>query len=162
MQDHPCPVSEGFPQWDGHAGVARWLDDWRLWYCRFPVQLLEGHRSSLSVPLAGGRALVTVWATEQEGMARKLEKWAPLPGSESEANDYLVPWHVPMHRAEAAAAAARPSAVLDGKKSTVCFQRYYHLFRPGELEGLVRQVPGAQLLDAFYDKDNWCVVFGRL
>ncbi|KFM24129.1 Alkylated DNA repair protein alkB-like protein 8 [Auxenochlorella protothecoides] len=116
----------------------------------------------LSTLCLGGRALVTVWATEQEGMARKLEKWAPLPGSESEANDYLVPWHVPMHRAEAAAAAARPSAVLDGKKSTVCFQRYYHLFRPGELEGLVRQVPGAQLLDAFYDKDNWCVVFGRL
>ena len=42
------------------------------------------------------------------------------------------------------------------------FQRYYHLFERGELEGLVARLPGAALVDSFYDKDNWCAVFERV
>ena len=41
------------------------------------------------------------------------------------------------------------------------FQRYYHLFEAGELDGLVGQLPGAAVVDSFYDKDNWCCVFER-
>lgn len=171
----------------------------------------------------GGRALVTVWATEQENM-RKVRGWRPvaapgcalaegaeaagaagaaaaidgvagaaeLPaacagsvgaqpgqaageGSAVASGDYFVPWHLPFHRAEAAAAAreandgARQHAAageaagagapagprLDGSKGAVVFQRYYHLFERGELDGLVRRLPGAALVDSFYDKDNW-------
>lgn len=115
-------------------------------------ELLAALRGTL-VP--GGRALVTAWATSQP--AGKLEKWRPLPGGE--ANDYLVPWHVPLHRVEAAQAAAAPSAEVDARKSTVKLERYYHLFEQRELEDLVASVPGATLLDSFFDKDNWCVVF---
>lgn len=91
------------------------------------------------------------------------------------SGDYFVPWHLPFHRAEAAAAAreandgARQHAAageaagagapagprLDGSKGAVVFQRYYHLFERGELDGLVRRLPGAALVDSFYDKDNW-------
>lgn len=115
-------------------------------------ELLAALRGTL-VP--GGRALVTAWATSQP--AGKLAKWRPLPGGE--ANDYLVPWHVPLHRVEAARAAAAPSAEVDARKSTVKLERYYHLFEQRELEDLVASVPGATLLDSFFDKDNWCVVF---
>ena len=211
----------------------------------------------LRVLRPGGRALVTVWATEQENM-RKVRSWQPIsapsaaagsdgavagqsggggggeqgpaegcpsqqqqraqqpdaaPGSEGVASgDYFVPWHLPFHRAEAAAAAraaggvqgaaaaapvpagasssgsgggcsgsgaaaaaagapsaaaagapsaAAPAPRLDGAKGAVVFQRYYHLFGRGELEGLVAALPGAALVDSFYDKDNWCAVFER-
>lgn len=147
----------------------------------------------------GGRALVTVWATEQEGMEKKLAKWQPLGKGEDTpslmetvgdgrrpvesagtptqlpedvaaapaaasmdfldpSQDYLVPWHLPRHRADAAAAACS-AAEVDNIKNTLVFKRYYHLFRPGELEGLVAGVAGCSVVQAFYDKDNWCVVF---
>lgn len=104
-----------------------------------------------------GRALVTVWATLQP--AGKIEKWRPLPGGGK--NDYLVPWHVPMHRAEAARAAAARTAEQDTSKSTIRLERFYHLFEQGELDELVSSMPGAKVIDSFYDKDNWCVIFGR-
>jgi alkylated DNA repair protein alkB family protein 8 len=50
---------------------------------------------------------------------------------------------------------------LDAAKGAVVFQRYYHLFTREELVGLVEGVPGARVLDVFYDKSNWCIVFER-
>lgn len=192
-----------------------------------------GRRMALLAQLArvlrpGGRALVTVWATQQENM-RKVRSWRPIsapavladreaeapaaaaaavvgPGSVSAAaagmegegavasGDYFVPWHLPFHRAEAAAAArqasggrrndggqtpsvpasaaqvaeaagASPAAggpQVDSAKGAVVFQRYYHLFEEGELDALVACLPGVRLVDSFYDKDNWCVVFERV
>lgn len=134
--------------------------------------------------------------------------------------DYMVPWHLPFHRAGVAAAVQMASsgsskagagasgadqqdppgpdarsgsasrsrspgghrsqephhvqvgggaltatptpAAVDAAKGTVVFQRYYHLFERGELDGLVQQVPGVRLVDSFYDRSNWCVVFERV
>lgn len=123
---------------------------------------------------------MTVWATEQENM-KKLAKWQPLQQKETRekrkeeqltldnndaalGQDYLVPWHLPLHRAEAAAAkgaTSGPSTDVDVGKNTLVFQRYYHLFAPGELQGLVDKVPGVSVVDCFYDRDNWCVVFQK-
>ena len=109
------------------------------------------------VLVPGGKALVTVWATEQENM-KKVGTWEALA-----RNDYLVPWHLPVHRAEAVAAAtSRASKEMDSGTNALVFKRYYHLFEPGELEGLVREgVEGAGVVESFYDKDNWCVVMER-
>ena len=145
--------------------------------------------------------------------------------------DYFVPWHIPLHRVEAAAAAARTIAAshadstnrpdvprgtpngavqhthsepvngtgnhssvaeargdvtatsasqsgvatalsiaegafadgrVDRAKGTVVFKRYYHLFDEHELDSLVLQVPGVCILDSFYDKSNWCVVYQKV
>lgn len=38
------------------------------------------------------------------------------------------------------------------------YQRYYHVFRQGELAGLVEKVPGAVVKEEYYDHENWCVV----
>jgi alkylated DNA repair protein alkB homolog 8 len=210
---------------------------------------------------AGGRALVTVWAYEQEEQ-KLLSKWQRIqqlagsaaaagvrssdsggsdsvsanltngqpeggaPGSPAhrisstsnhgngcsgssadDSLDYMVPWHLPFHRLEAAAVAARtvaaagspadsarhvdaatagrvasdaascvrsdggsvsggdaagkPFARIDAVKKTIVFERYYHLFRQGELEELAAEVPGASVVDAFFDKSNWCIVLQR-
>lgn len=55
----------------------------------------------------------------------------------------------------------QPLASIDAAKGAVVFQRYYHLFARGELEGLVGRLPGAAVADAFFDKSNWCVVLQR-
>ena len=68
---------------------------------------------------------------------------------------------MPLHRVEAAAAAAAAAAGPRLDADAVVFQRLYHLFGEGELEGLVAQVPGAAVVAAFYDRDNWCCVFER-
>lgn len=205
---------------------------------------------------AGGRALVTVWAYEQEEQ-KLLAKWQRIeqspdgaaasrggagngdstPGSGSPSSriaagnaastgafattssstegnslDYMVPWHLPFHRVEAAAIAAHttggahqpasgsggaqaangaapgtsddadgPAAPVNGScagaqgaaqsgvpvgridpvKNTIVFDRYYHLFRRGELEALAAGVPGAEVAEAFYDKSNWCIVLEK-
>ena len=122
---------------------------------------------------------MTVWATEQSNMA-KVAKWkrtaVPGPGAAAaaateagDAADYFVPWHLPFHRAEAAAAAAGARETppgeegprVDASAGAVVFSRYYHLFAAGELEGLAAQVAGCAVAASFYDRDNWCVVLRK-
>ena len=258
-----------------------------LWTCSarcFSVGSFAGlhGRCMPALDHAGGRALVTVWAYEQEEQ-KLLSKWQRIPqpagapaagvtisgghgsngastkvaggqpkagapggpahrrcstsdhddscsgGSADDSLDYMVPWHLPFHRLEASAVAARtvaatgsqtdsarnpdsaaphaaecaacnnaagngvvstapsgldsctghcvsrpavssvssadaagkPFARIDAVKKTIVFERYYHLFRQGELEGLAAEVPGASVVDAFYDKSNWCIVLQR-
>ena len=90
---------------------------------------------------------------------------------EDASNDYFVPWHLPFHRAEAALqvlkaekeqdSAAAGSIRIDKNKNAVVFSRYYHVYEQFELDQLVQSVPMAEVLESFYDKDNWCVVMGK-
>ena len=61
-----------------------------------------------------------------------------------------------------AESAAAGSIRIDNKKNSVVFSRYYHVYEQFELDKLVEKVPGAKVLDSFYDKDNWCVVMGKM
>ena len=38
------------------------------------------------------------------------------------------------------------------------YQRFYHVFKKGELGSLFNEVGGVKVLEEFYDHDNWCVV----
>lgn len=49
-----------------------------------------------------------------------------------------------------------------GSDCNVCIHRYYHLFTREELVGLVSALPGVRVVDVFYDKSNWCIVFERM
>jgi alkylated DNA repair protein alkB family protein 8 len=111
-------------------------------------------------------------------------------GGVVEGPDYFVPWHLPFHKAGGLAAAAQKQAAgavsnADGSSSTgsggskagasqgpskvavdtakgaVVFQRFYHLFEQGELEGLIAEVPGLRGEQVFYDRSNWCVEFAK-
>ena len=111
-----------------------------------------------------------VATAEQQPVCEELEGAKPSQGKGA-GNDYFVPWHLPFHRAEAALqvlnaeqehdTAAAGSIRIDNKKNAVVFSRYYHVFDQFELDQLVQSVPEAEVLDSFYDKDNWCVVMGK-
>ena len=104
----------------------------------------------------GGRALVTVWATQQEDPT-KFDKWSPIElrasdeasaGSDDSATsctsrppkpsswaanrqqpsaDYFVPWHLPFHRAEGALEAAKAQAAARDAGAANALQRPVHL-----------------------------------
>lgn len=51
---------------------------------------------------------------------------------------------------------------MDPSKDTVVYKRYYHLFKGGELEALVKKLQDQgwklEIEDGFYERDNWFVV----
>ncbi len=50
--------------------------------------------------------------------------------------------------------------VSEMKQASV-YQRYYHMFKKGELEELVGEVKSVRVLESYYDRDNWCVICER-
>jgi alkylated DNA repair protein alkB family protein 8 len=50
----------------------------------------------------------------------------------------------------------------DDRKEERIFQRYYHVFEEGELEGLVEQVEELRVVHSYYDQGNWCVIAERV
>ena len=106
----------------------------------------------------GGRALITVWSTVQEDPEKTIKKWKRM--EDGQDGDYLVPWHVPLHRAEAFGLAKDQK--IDVVKNTVVFQRYYHLFTDEELIELASKVPGARYISCYYDKSNWCLILEKV
>ena len=118
----------------------------------------------------GGQAIITAWATEQHDM-EKIQSWekidAPEPNDPqgfSSPNDYLVPWHLPLHRAEAEGVSVGPGCPgeIHHEKKSIMFKRYYHLFEPGELEKLIEKTVTVKLVDSFYDRDNWCIIVEKI
>lgn len=80
----------------------------------------------------GGKALIYVWAVEQRSSRRG---WA-----EGDEQDVMVPW------------------IMKTKKAPdQTFQRYYHLYKQGELESDV-VAAGGRVLQAGYEKDNWWAI----
>ena len=81
----------------------------------------------------GGKALISVWALEQQkDSVRKFKK-----------QDELVPWKTP-----------------DPHDKTV-YLRYYHLFVAGELECLLN-IFSVEIIKSFYEKGNWIVEFKKI
>lgn len=82
----------------------------------------------------GGKALVYVWALEQQSSRRGWD--------EHSDQDTLVPWVM-----------RKKGGVPDET-----YQRYYHLFKEGELEEDV-VAAGGEVCETGYEKDNWWVIF---
>ncbi|KAH7155255.1 S-adenosyl-L-methionine-dependent methyltransferase [Dactylonectria estremocensis] len=84
-----------------------------------------------------GRVLVYVWALEQSSSRRGWD--------EGSQQDTLVPWVMRKRK---------------GQGPDETFQRYYHLYRKGELEEDVVAAGGA-VEDSGYERDNWWVICSR-
>jgi tRNA (uracil-5-)-methyltransferase TRM9 len=92
----------------------------------------EGIQALLRCVRPGGKVLVYAWALEQGSSRRGWDE-----GSEQ---DTLVPW------------------VMRSKgKPDSTYQRYYHLYRKGELEEDA-VAAGGVVLESGYEKDNWWVI----
>nr|XP_054923816.1 alkylated DNA repair protein alkB homolog 8-like isoform X2 [Dermacentor andersoni] len=122
-------------------------------------------REILRVLRPGGRALVYVWALEQnnpggeeEGALSKYlnpnkaaancESYVESPETSAlpvhcnrtqfQARDMLVPWH--------------------SKNTQETHYRYYHLFQHGELRELLESVAPGCVESEYHDQGNWCAV----
>ncbi|TVY29806.1 tRNA (carboxymethyluridine(34)-5-O)-methyltransferase [Lachnellula hyalina] len=90
----------------------------------------------------GGRALVYVWALEQKGSRRGWDE-----GGEQ---DVMVPWVMKSSKKD----------VGEAGETEKTFQRFYHLYRKGELEEDVVEV-GGEVVESGYEKDNWWAICRR-
>jgi tRNA (uracil-5-)-methyltransferase TRM9 len=91
----------------------------------------------------GGQVLLYVWALEQAASRRGWD--------ERSDQDTLVPWVLRTK--------GRPHATAEAG-SDPTYQRYYHLYREGELQDDVLAV-GGTIVNAGYDRDNWWVICTR-
>lgn len=98
----------------------------------------EGIRALLNCVRPEGKVMVYVWALEQKSSRRG---W-----SEGDDQDTLVPWVMRAPKGE------------DHADKT--FQRYYHLYKEGELEGDVKAVNG-KVVESGYERDNWWVICSK-
>lgn len=129
-----------------------------------------GEMARVLVP--GGRALIYVWAKDQEADKTKSsylkqnrknnknksendneeevaeDKDLPLPvhrnRTQFKHQDVLVPWKLKGGSQE---------------ETPKTFLRYYHVFEQNELKSLCETVPGVKVLREYYDQGNWCVEF---
>lgn len=134
-----------------------------------PERRIESVRRILNTIRPGGRALIYVWALEQENSRRGYH--------EGMDQDVLVPWVLqnkqkkkkkqpPVRRKKNDPKGENeeplPEASQDPenkeqeeeKKEEVVKQRYYHLYKKGELEADV-EVAGGKVVESGYSKDNW-------
>ena len=87
-----------------------------------------------------GRAMIYVWALEQENSRRGWNK--------EHEQDVMVPWVM------------KKPKDSTGYVEEKTFKRYYHLYRKGELEEDIGQAEGA-VVDSGYEKDNWWAIAKR-
>ena len=88
----------------------------------------------------GGKALIYVWALEQKHSRRGWD--------EGDEQDIMVPWVMKQK--------------FEGRNNVEerTFDRYYHLYRSGELEHDIAGAGGI-IVDSGYEKDNWWAIAAR-
>jgi tRNA (uracil-5-)-methyltransferase TRM9 len=108
---------------------------------------LDEHDTSSSGSCRGGKVLIYVWALEQKDSRRGWDK--------DHAQDVMVPWVMKTRSKDKSSSAAD-----NGQDVSQTFQRYYHLYRSGELENNIVDAGGV-VLESGYEKDNWWAIAAR-
>ncbi|KAI9788782.1 MAG: tRNA methyltransferase, has a role in tRNA modification [Peltula sp. TS41687] len=128
------------------------------------LRIPEAHELQKSESQA--RALIYVWALEQKGSRRGWDV--------SDSQDVIVPWvmkgkkHGTASKAEVSCNTEQSGDTTyvrngeeeeEGKRveNSSTFQRYYHLYREGELERDI-SAAGGIVLSSGYEKDNWWAI----
>lgn len=114
----------------------------------------------------GGRALITVWAKEQE-IANKKSTYiskpsktnpkdvCPIHGAET-PNDEEIAVHQPRTEFQ------RADCLVPWTKPTEKLLRYYHVFVKNELEHILTRIKDVRIVETYNDDGNWCVVFMKI
>lgn len=87
-----------------------------------------------------GKALIYVWALEQKSSRRGWD--------EGNDQDVMVPWIM------------KQSNTGSSAEKSKTFNRYYHLYRKGELEHDIVEA-GGHVVKSGYEKDNWWAIAVR-
>jgi alkylated DNA repair protein alkB homolog 8 len=94
----------------------------------------------------GGTFLIYVWALEQD--EKKFTQ-----------QDNFVPWHLQnTYESEKQVQTLGPEIVKEEKKNATVYHRYYHMFKQGELEALIKNLPNISIVESYYDHANWCCI----
>lgn len=113
----------------------------------------DGIRKLLECVGPGGgsrnKVLVYVWALEQGSSRRGWDE-----GGEQ---DLLVPWVMKNNSGRKKTAAETKAEQPQEQSLEQTFQRYYHLYRKGELEEDI-QAAGGEVLSSGYERDNWWAI----
>ncbi|KAL2314769.1 tRNA (carboxymethyluridine(34)-5-O)-methyltransferase [Schizosaccharomyces pombe] len=108
---------------------------------------LQAVQEVLRPLVKGGKALFFVWALEQKNSRRGFSEDGP--------QDVYVPWIL---KRQYEYPNAKPEELKGHDPAeNIAYQRYYHLFRKGELNELV-ETAGGSILEHGYDRDNWWVI----
>ena len=90
------------------------------------------------------QAIRELYRVTKQGGKILLYVWAAEQPQDSKrkftGGDTMVPFHM--------------------KDGTVC-ERFYHIYRKGELEAEIQSVIGPVTVQSFYDTGNWCVVINK-
>ncbi|TRX97536.1 hypothetical protein FHL15_001814 [Xylaria flabelliformis] len=102
----------------------------------------------------GGQVLVYVWALEQSSSRRGWDV-------DSE-QDQLVPWVMKANQNKKDKGSGDDGGGEGGGGGDVdaTYERFYHLYREGELEEDMRAA-GGRVLESGYERDNWWVIGGH-
>ncbi len=110
-----------------------------------PGRRVEAVERILECLKPGGQALVYVWALEQESSRRGWKE-----GGEQ---DVMVPWVMKTPKKF-----FEDGTIVEAIETT--YQRYYHLYKKGELEDNIISA-GGEIVRAGYEKDNWWAIATR-
>lgn len=100
----------------------------------------------------GGELLIYCWSYEQDDeRSRSRHRFV--------AQDVLVPWSYRTPGIKKGQQA--PEAEKWEQAPEVC-QRYCHVYREGELPGLLALVPELEVVESYFDTGNWCAIARRL
>lgn len=124
-------------------------------HLRTPTRRLQAIQEMLRVLRSGATGLIFVWAFEENKSVGR-HKLTILNNNEQ---DVLVPWSMGEFPANKR---AKIESGQDVKDTTTdeSFQRYYHLFKKGELDELVEKAGGI-IIESGFDRDNWYIRFQK-
>eukprot|EP00603_Paraphysomonas_imperforata_P014556 CAMPEP_0114453100 /NCGR_PEP_ID=MMETSP0104-20121206/1863_1 /TAXON_ID=37642 ORGANISM="Paraphysomonas imperforata, Strain PA2" /NCGR_SAMPLE_ID=MMETSP0104 /ASSEMBLY_ACC=CAM_ASM_000202 /LENGTH=365 /DNA_ID=CAMNT_0001625385 /DNA_START=26 /DNA_END=1120 /DNA_ORIENTATION=+ len=84
----------------------------------------------------GGRALIQAWALEQETTSKR----------QFNAQDVLVPWSLQQQFVRKKKTSSGDDSNVQKEPSNVVFQRFCHVYKEGELESLIDQIPSCSVV----------------
>jgi len=139
------------------------------------VRRLSSLREMTRVLAPGGKFLIYVWAKDQrKGEAssylkqnkKNFKKSQVEVKVEEEIGQFGLPVHVNRTQFKHQDLLV-PWKLKNEKTPEICenspvFQRYYHVFEEGELEGLIGQIDQLTVIRSYYDQGNHCVIAQKI
>ncbi|TGJ85459.1 hypothetical protein E0Z10_g3316 [Xylaria hypoxylon] len=107
---------------------------------------VDALRKLLACVTGDGQVLVYVWALEQSSSRRGWDM--------NSEQDQLVPWVMKANQNK------KDKDSSSGESADTTYERFYHLYREGELEEDMRTA-GGRVLESGYERDNWWVIGGH-
>lgn len=100
----------------------------------------------------GANVLIVAWAFEQDERSKR----------QFEKQDVMVEWKLQQKYANEDEGAATSHGRVDSENRWIVYERYCHVYRNGELEDIVAQVPGFKIVSVEYTRSNWCLCLKRI